>query len=102
MKIIYILSFFLFKVVFPISIKNSFDSDRMYIFFEEKIFEINLIESDITNELISILPLKTKLIEENTNILNHRYSIPLWEDIEVSNFVLEQESINILKSPKAI
>ena len=100
MKIIYILSFVIFKVVFSISIKNSFDSDKMYIFFEEKIFEINLIESDITNELISILPLKTKLIEENTSMLNHGYSIPLWEDIEVSNFILEQEYNKYIKVTK--
>ena len=90
MKIIYILSLIILRAVFSISIKSSLDSDKMYIFYEEKIFKINLVESDVTNELISILPLKTKLIEENISINNiHKYSIPLWADIEVSNFIVE-------------
>ena len=100
MKIIYILSLLIFKAVSSVSIKNSLDSDRMYIFFEERVFEINLIESDITNELISILPLKTKLMEENTNMANQRYIIPLWEDIEVSNFILDQEHNKYIKVAK--
>ena len=77
MKIKYILSLLIFKLISSVSITNSLDSDRMYIFFEERVFEIHLIESDITNELISILPLKTKIMEENTNMDNHRYTIPL-------------------------
>ena len=102
MRNIYILSIFIIKVAFAVSIKNSFDSDIMYIFYEEeeKIFKINLIESDITNEIISILPLKTKLIEENTNMINHRYSIPLWDDIEVSNFLVDQENNEYIKVTK--
>ena len=102
MRNIYILSIFIIKAVFSISIKNSYNSDIMYIFYEEeeKIYEINLIESDITNEIISILPLKIKLIEENTNMINHKYSIPLWEDIEVSNFIVEQENNQYIKVTK--
>ena len=91
MRIIYILSIIIIKVVSSITKLNSLDLDKMYIFFEEKIYQINLIESDITNELISILPLKTKIIKENKDMNNHRYSIPLLEDIEVSNFIYEQE-----------
>ena len=97
MKIKYILSLLIFKLISSVSMTNSLDSDRMYIFFEERVFEIHLIESDITNELISILPLKTKIMEENTNMDNHRYTIPLWADIEVSSFILEQENNKYIK-----
>ena len=100
MRIIYILSILIFKIASSISVKNSLDSDKMYIFFEEKIFKINLIESDITNELISILPLKTKLIEDDINLNNHKYSIPLLEDIEVSNLIIEQEYNKNIKVTK--
>ena len=100
MKIKYILSLLIFKLISSVSITNSLDSDRMYIFFEERVFEIHLIESDITNELISILPLKTKIMEENTNMDIHRYTIPLWADIEVSSFILEQENNKYIKVTK--
>jgi hypothetical protein len=74
----------------------------MYIFLEEKekTFEINLIENDITNELISILPLKTKLVEDTLKINNHKYNIPLREDIEVSNFILDQDKNKYIKVTK--
>ena len=97
MRIIYILSIFIFKVISAISVSNLLDSDKMYIFFEEKIFLINLKESDITNELISILPLKTKLIEEDEK---HKYIIPLFEDIKRSDFIFEQEENKNIKVTK--
>ena len=100
MKIKYILSLLIFKLISSVSMTNSLDSDRMYIFFEERVFEIHLIENDITNELISILPLKTKIMEENTNMDNHKYTIPLWADIEVSTFILEQEHNKYIKVEK--
>ena len=37
----------------------------MYILIGEKIFMLNMIENQIAYELISILPLKIKLIKEN-------------------------------------
>ena len=97
MRNIYILSIFLFKIISSISVSNTLDSDKMYIFLEEKIFLINLKESDITNELISIFPLKTKLLEEETG--NNKYRIPLFEDI-TSNLIFEQEENKNIKVTK--
>ena len=97
MRIIYILSIFIFEMIYAISIDNSLDSDKMYIFLEEKIFLINLKESEITNELISILPLKTKLVEEENK--KDKYKIPLFEDI-TSNFIFEQEENKNIKVAK--
>ena len=102
MRNIYILSILITKLIISYGIKNSLDSDKMYIFLEEKekTFEINLIENDITNELISILPLKTKLVEDALKINNHKYNIPLREDIEVSNFILDQDKNKYIKVTK--
>ena len=100
MRNIYILSILIIKIISIISISNSLDSDKMYIFLEEKekTFEINLIENDITNELISILPLKTKLVEEEDE--KHKYIIPLLDEIETSNFIFEQEENKNIKAVK--
>jgi hypothetical protein len=102
MRNIYILSILITKLIISYGIKNSLDSDKMYIFLEEKekTFEINLIENDITNELISILPLKTKLVEDTLKINNHKYNIPLREDIEVSNFILDQDKNEYIRVTK--
>ena len=97
MRNIYILSIFIFKLFYAISVNNLLDSDKMYIFLEEKVFLINLKESDLTNELISILPLNTKLIEQDGN---HKYIIPLFEDIKRSEFIFEQEEDKIIKVTK--
>ena len=39
-------------------------------------------------------------MEENTNMDNHKYTIPLWADIEVSTFILEQEHNKYIKVEK--
>ena len=98
MRNIYILSILIIKIISIISISNSLDSDKMYIFLDEKIYLINLKENDITNELICILPLKTKLVEEEDE--KHKYLIPLLDEIETSNFIFEQEENKNIKAVK--
>ena len=65
---IYIIYFLLFCNLPSKSLSKILDNDKMYIIIEEKIFPINLIENAITKEIISILPLKTKIIEEKSSI----------------------------------
>ena len=57
----------LFYVVSAIYPENFLREDKMYLLFEEDIFTINLIENPITKKLISIMPLKTKLIQKEQN-----------------------------------
>ena len=61
-----ILSIILFSVVAAATFENSLKDDKMYILIGEDIFPINLISSPINTDLISILPLKTKLIQQDT------------------------------------
>ena len=65
MNLIYILSFSLFLAIVEISIDKELYSDKIYILIGEQIFMINIIENEVSRELISILPLRTKLMEEN-------------------------------------
>ena len=61
-----ILSIILFSVVAAATFENSLKDDKMYILIGEDIFPINLISSPINTDLISILPLKTKLVQQDT------------------------------------
>ena len=88
MKIIFILSN-IFFVLSSLSIAEILDSDKMYIYIGEKIFLINLLENEITKELISILPLKTKLVKENAQTSHMKLSIK----IETSNYVSMGEEL---------
>jgi len=81
MNILYILSILLFYEVTSISLDITLSTDKMYILIGEKTFLINLIQSKITEELISIMPLKTKIIQENSQSI----SMPLSIQRETSN-----------------
>ena len=61
-----ILSIILFSVVAAATFENSLKDDKMYILIGEDIFPINLISSPINTDLISMLPLKTKLVQQDT------------------------------------
>lgn len=60
-----ILSIILFSAVASATFENNLKDDKMYIFIGEDIFPINLIPSPINIDLISILPQKTKLIQQD-------------------------------------
>ena len=59
--------FYVVSAVSAIYPENFLREDKMYLLFEEDIFTISLIESPITQKLISIMPLKTKLIQKEQN-----------------------------------
>ena len=59
--------FLLFHFSYSKVAHNILDTDKMYISIGKEMFLINLIQNEVSKELISILPLKTKLIEENKN-----------------------------------
>ena len=63
--ILFILSFSLFLGINLISLNSKIETDKLYIFIGEETFLFNLNESPITQELINVLPMKIKLIEEN-------------------------------------
>ena len=85
MKVIYILSFSLFLSILTFSMEEALDIDKMYILIGEKIFMLNLIENEITYELISILPLKIKLVEENFESIHMRLSSEIKTNIFIEN-----------------
>ena len=80
---IFILYIILFSIVSAVSIENSLRQDIMYILIGEEIFPINLVQSPINMELISILPLKTKVIQEDYSKINMRLNA----QIETANLV---------------
>ena len=57
------------------------ETDKIYISISNNIFLMNLIQNSITEELISILPLKTKFLGENTFQAN----ISLTTKLEIPN-----------------
>ncbi len=85
---IYFLSFLLFFGVSSISIKNHLDNDILYILIDEETFQINLIENSVTKELLSILPMKIKLINEGTS----SKSMSLTTKIDTSNVITAENS----------
>ena len=63
------LSNILFLIAGVVSIDNNMEKDIIYILIEEETFQISLIGSPITKELLSILPLKAKiLIKDSTTM----------------------------------
>ena len=64
------------------TIQYSLEEDKIFILIGEEAFLINLIKNSITKELISLLPLKTKLLVENESEINLTLSI----EIETETF----------------
>jgi len=87
-KILYFLSFILFFGVSAISIKNSIDDDKLYILIGEETFLFNLIENPVTKELISVLPMKIKLLNEGMSSKN----MSLTFKIDTTNLISSEES----------
>jgi hypothetical protein len=72
----------LYYVVVAISIQQILEEDKIFIIIGKETFLVNLIENPITKELISVLPLKTNLIEEK----NSTKQLPLSIKIETENY----------------
>ena len=84
MNFLYILSILFLYVVTAMSLDGSLDFDKMYILLGEKTFLVDLYQNEISKELISILPIKTKILQEHSKSL----SIPLSIQKERSNLKL--------------
>lgn len=88
-----ILSMMLISFVAAITFDNALKEDKMYILIGEEIFPVNLIQSPITLDLISILPLKMKLIQEDFDRIN----LKLKMQIETTLIPSIESSIKCLK-----
>ena len=76
----------LYYVVASISIQQSLEEDKIYLIIGKETFLVKLIENQITKELISVLPLKTNLLEEKPSTKQ----LPLSIKIETENYVSSQ------------
>ena len=90
MNILYILSIIFLFVSTAMSIDDSLDIDKMYILLGEKTFLIHLYQNDILQELISILPIKTKILQED---YSKSISIPLSIQKERTNLKLIPDKV---------
>ena len=83
----FLLSSFLFYAIFSISLENTLREDIMYIMLGEEKFTINLVQSETTRELISILPSKTSQIEKDSTKIQMKlkYSIETTSLLPVAN-----------------
>jgi len=77
MNIIYlIISLTLYCTIIS-TIQYSLEEDKIYILMGEEAFLINLMKNSITQELISSLPLKAKLMVENDSEINLLLSVEI-------------------------
>lgn len=85
MNSLYIIIFFiLYNTILTISKEHSLEEDKIYILIGEEIFLVNLNENLLTKELISLLPLKATILEENKSTQNFKLSAK----IEMKNFFI--------------
>ena len=76
---------FLICFVSTVSLDNILREDLMYILIGEDIFPITLFDNQISKELISIMPLKSKLIQKSSktielSIRSRLKSIPIFSE----------------------
>ena len=92
-----------FKVILTLSLllltkskiaSINLDTNKIYMVLDKEIFQVNLIQNEITEELITCLPLKIKLAEERTN-QTIKY-LPLNTQIEIPSLI----SSNLVKANK--
>ena len=85
---------FLFLILLFNSVASLLQKDRMYVVVGEQIFTINVIENLITEKLLTILPLKGKIIKNNKT----RMEISFRAKIETMGLYQEEsESIEVNK-----
>lgn len=86
---LYILFFSLFYFTDSKTFNKILDNDKMYILIGEKVFLVNLLENATTQELISVLPLKTRLLEDNS--ITKKFELTTM--IETTNLANEQDKV---------
>mgnify|MGYP006873167105 CR=1 FL=1 len=79
---------FIFSIFYLIASKtvtNDIDTNKIYISVGREVFPVNLLQNEITEELITILPLKTAITNGTTNE-NARH-ISLKTQIDAANII---------------
>ena len=85
MNSLYIIIFLmLYYKILTISIQHTLEEDKIYILMGEEIFLVNLNDNSIAKELISLLPLKATILEENQSTQNFKLSL----EIEMKKFAI--------------
>ena len=77
---------FIFAFLYLITSKtatNTLDTDKIYLAVGRDIFPVNLLQNEITEELITILPLKTKILNGTKNENSRHISLKTQIDISV-------------------
>ena len=87
---IFLFSSLLFCWVSSVSLENLLKEDILFILIEEETFPINLIESPITKELISILPLKIRQTQKDST----KIKMPLRANLETIDLFSSSNSTN--------
>ena len=72
----------LYYVVVTIAFQPSLEEDKIFIILGKETFLVRLIKNQMTKELISVLPLKTNLLEEKQSSRN----LPLSVKIGTENY----------------
>ena len=80
-QIIFIFSFL--YLIISKTVANTLDTDKIYIAFGRDIFPVNLLQNEITEELVTILPLKTKISNGTTNENSRHISLKTQIDISM-------------------
>ena len=90
----FFITFTLYYAVVTTSIQQSLEEDKIFIIIGKDTFLVRLIENQITKELISVLPLKTYLLEEKQSSKH----LPLTIKIETENYdSIKLPSIEVYK-----
>ena len=82
-----IINLLLLTLFFAVSSKttqNRFEDDKLYIFIGEESFLVNLVKNSVTMELISILPMKVRLLNEDESSKKLSLSIHIDTSNELS------------------
>ena len=80
-QIIFIFSFL--YLITSKTVANTLDTDKIYIAVGRDIFPVNLLQNEITEELVTILPLKTKISNGTTNENSRHISLKTQIDISM-------------------
>ena len=78
----FFITFTLYYAVVTTSIQQSLEEDKIFIIIGKDTFLVRLIKNQITKELISVLPLKTYLLEEKQSSKH----LPLTIKIETEKY----------------
>ena len=80
-RVIFLFSFLI--LIASKTVSNILDTEKIYLAVGRDIFPVNLIQNEITEELITILPLKTKISNGTANEYSRHISLKTQIDISI-------------------